>query len=140
MSDQPWTWTKEEVFCSQVGAGASFISEVTDQLASLAWGEKDIYAVRLSLEEAIANAIRHGNQLDPKKQVKALCRIAPKRIRIEILDEGPGFDPEDVPDPTDPDNLERPGGRGLLLMRCYMTLVEYNPRGNLLVMEKELTE
>ena len=96
--------------------------------------------MRLALEEGITNAIRHGNQLDPNKQVTANCRLAPKRVWIGILDEGHGFDPERVPDPTEPENLERPGGRGLLLMRSYMTRVEYSPRGNHLVMEKHLTQ
>lgn len=139
MSDS-WTWTIEEVFESQVGAGASFIDQVIDRLAELDWSDQDIYGVRLSLEEGITNAIRHGNQLDPNKQVHAICRIAPARIWIEILDEGLGFDPGDVPDPTEPENLDRPSGRGLLLMRSYMTRVEYSLRGNHLVMEKKLPE
>ncbi len=139
MSDS-WNWTIEEVFDSQVGAGASFIDQVIDRLNELDWIERDIYGVRLSLEEGIANAVRHGNQLDPNKKVHAICRLAPTRIWIEILDEGPGFDPGDVPDPTDPENLDRPSGRGLLLMRNYMNRVEYSLKGNHLIMEKKLSE
>jgi serine/threonine-protein kinase RsbW len=140
MSDQTWNWTTEEVFESRLGAGAAFITLVTERLVEFGWSDGDVYAVRLALEEGITNAIRHGNQLDPNKQVTANCRLAAKRVWIEILDEGHGFDPERVPDPTEPENLERPGGRGLLLMRSYMTRVEYSPRGNHLVMEKHLTQ
>ena len=140
MSDQTWNWTTEEVFESRLGAGAAFITLVIERLVEFGWSDGDVYAVRLALEEGITNAIRHGNQLDPNKQVTANCRLAAKRVWIEILDEGHGFDPERVPDPTEPENLERPGGRGLLLMRSYMTRVEYSPRGNHLVMEKHLTQ
>ncbi len=140
MSDQTWTWTTEEVFESRLGAGAAFITQVTERLVEFGWSDGDVYAVRLALEEGITNAIRHGNQLDPNKQVTANCRLAANRVLIEILDQGHGFDPERVPDPTEPENLERPGGRGLLLMRSYMTRVEYSPRGNHLVMEKHLTQ
>ncbi len=140
MSDQTWNWTTEEVFESRLGAGAAFITQVIERLVEFGWSDGDVYAVRLALEEGITNAIRHGNQLDPNKQVTANCRLAAKRVWIEILDEGHGFDPERVPDPTEPENLERPGGRGLLLMRSYMTRVEYSPRGNHLVMEKHLTQ
>ena len=140
MSDQTWNWTTEEVFESRLGAGAAFITQVIERLVEFGWSDGDVYAVRLALEEGITNAIRHGNQLDPNKQVTANCRLAANRVLIEILDEGHGFDPERVPDPTEPENLERPGGRGLLLMRSYMTRVEYSPRGNHLVMEKHLTQ
>ena len=60
------------------------------------------------------------------------------RFEVRITDEGPGFDPSDVPDPTDVENLERPCGRGLMLMRHYMTDVHYNARGNSVSMRKVL--
>ena len=57
-------------------------------------------------------------------------------VRIVIEDEGPGFDPTDVPDPTDDDNLDKPSGRGLMLMRAFMTVIEYNEKGNRVLLEK----
>ena len=62
--------------------------------------------------------------------------VTPERFEIRITDEGPGFNPEDVPDPTAIENLERPCGRGLLLMRGFMTEVEYQGRGNVVSMAK----
>jgi serine/threonine-protein kinase RsbW len=86
--------------------------------------------IRLALEEALINAIKHGNQMDRSKNVRVVYRVLPERFDIVITDEGPGFDPHDVPDPTAVENLERPCGRGLLLMRYYMSDVTYNARGN----------
>jgi len=64
-------------------------------------------------------------------------RPLPGRFEVAVTDEGPGFDPTDVPDCTAPENLERPSGRGLMLMRHYMTQVDYNDRGNGVIMHKE---
>jgi serine/threonine-protein kinase RsbW len=93
-------------------------------------GSQDIFSIRLALEEALVNAIKHGNQLDRSKKVHLSYRLLDDRFEIQIQDEGPGFDPNDVPDPTAIENLERPCGRGLMLMRHYMTEVNYNSRGN----------
>src|SRR4051812_18258874 len=82
--------------------------------------EPDIFGIRLALEEALVNAIKHGNQLDRTKSVLVAYRLLPDRFEVHIRDEGPGFDPTDVPDPTDIENLDRPCGRGLMLMRHYM--------------------
>jgi serine/threonine-protein kinase RsbW len=98
--------------------------------------EKDIFGIRLALEEALVNAIKHGNQMDRTKNVVVTYSIGADRFDIAIRDEGPGFDPEDVPDPTAVENLERPSGRGLMLMRYYMTEVNYSGRGNVVTMSK----
>ena len=98
--------------------------------------DHDIFSIKLALEEALVNAIKHGNQLDPDKSVRVSYRITPDRFDVKITDEGPGFNPEDVPDPTAPENLERPCGRGLLLIRGFMTSVEYKGKGNVVAMSK----
>jgi serine/threonine-protein kinase RsbW len=95
-----------------------------------------VFCVQLAMEEALVNAIKHGNREDATKQVRVHCALSAERIRIEISDEGPGFDPTAVPDPTDDSRLEVPCGRGLLLMRSFMSLVEFNAAGNCVVMEK----
>lgn len=100
--------------------------------------DHDVFGVRLAIEEAVVNAMRHGNQLDPTKKVHVQYRFLPHSFEIEVRDEGPGFDPQDVPDPTAIENLERPCGRGLMLMRHYMTEVHYNARGNTVSMSKVL--
>ena len=92
--------------------------------------------MRLALEEALVNAIKHGNGLDPNKEVSVLCQISQDKVRVVIEDQGAGFRPQDVPDPTEDENLEKPGGRGIMLMRAFLSVVEYNERGNRVILEK----
>ena len=137
MSEDRWVWQCERVIPSETGAGAPLLQEVLGQLEKNDWIQHDIFSVHLAMEEALVNAIRHGNRLDADKHVHVACRVSPELIRIEITDEGEGFDPSSVPDPTDPANIEAPSGRGLMLMRSFMSRVEYNDVGNRVVMEKE---
>jgi serine/threonine-protein kinase RsbW len=88
------------------------------------------FAVRLALEEAVANAFRHGNREDPEKTVTVRYAVSEHQIELAVEDEGPGFDPGAVPDPTEDANLEIPSGRGIMLMRAYMTSVEIVAPGN----------
>ena len=104
---------------------------------NLDWGRRDIFGVHLAVDEALVNAILHGNASDERKHVRFCCRISPRKIRVEITDEGPGFDPESLPDPTTPAHLGCPGGRGVLLMRAFMGHVEFLGRGNHVVLQKE---
>jgi len=118
-------------------AEARRIQELIGQaLQASDYSEHDIFSIKLALEEALVNAIKHGNQMDPDKRVFVAYRVTPIRFEIHITDEGKGFNPDDVPDPTAPENLERPCGRGLLLMRGFMTEVEYHPPGNSVSMAK----
>lgn len=103
------------------------------------FGETDQFAVKLAVEEALVNAIKHGNQLDPDKRVRVRYAVAGETFHIHITDEGPGFNPEDLPDPTADDFLERPCGRGVLLIRSFMTTVDFLGRGNEVVMSKVKT-
>lgn len=98
--------------------------------------DHDAFSIKLALEEALVNAIKHGNQMDRAKKVHIAYQLHSDRFDIQITDEGPGFDPGDVPDPTAFENLERPCGRGLMLMRHYMTEVAYSERGNSVSMSK----
>jgi serine/threonine-protein kinase RsbW len=94
----------------------------------------DVFSIKLALEEALVNAIKHGNQMDRAKKVRIAYRIHADRFEVSVADEGAGFDPGDVPDPTAFENLERPCGRGLMLMRHYMSEVAFNDRGNSVTM------
>jgi serine/threonine-protein kinase RsbW len=109
---------------------------ILNLLEEYAFAMKDLFGVKLALEEAIVNAIKHGNGMDPSKSVYVKCEVDHERVRIIIEDEGPGFDPSNVPDPTDDDNLDKPSGRGLMLMKAFMTTIEYNARGNRVLLEK----
>jgi serine/threonine-protein kinase RsbW len=110
--------------------------EVEQALQTSGYTEHEVFAIKLALEEALVNAIKHGNQMDPDKQVFIVYKVTSERFEIRITDQGTGFNPEDVPDPTAIENLERPCGRGLLLMRGFMTEVEYHGRGNSVSMAK----
>ncbi len=112
------------------------LEEILERLETHSWGPHDIYSVRLALDEAIVNAIKHGNQLDENKRVRVTGKLSLRGLWIEIADEGTGFNPSDVPDCTCDENLEVPSGRGLMLMRCFMSRVEFNEQGNCVMMEK----
>jgi serine/threonine-protein kinase RsbW len=137
MSDAAWNWTVERSFPSQTGAGAGVLEEILAQLSTSQWSEPEIFGVHLALEEALVNAIRHGNCSDPDKWVSVVCKVSADRLWIQICDQGCGFQLEEVPDCTDPDRLDVPSGRGIMLMRNFMSRVEYNADGNCVVMEKE---
>ena len=98
---------------------------------------RDVFAMRLSLEEGITNAIRHGNKFATDKNVIIRCDISTEKMRVVIVDEGEGFDPEDVPDPTLEEFIERPCGRGLMLMRAYLNICEYSDGGRCITMERQ---
>ena len=113
--------------------------EVLDELKSRKWPNEDIFGIQLALEEALVNAIRHGNDEDATKRVHVECHLADDLVRIQIVDEGSGFDPAQLPDPTAEEHREAPSGRGVLLMRRFMDRVEYNEKGNVVLLEKQRT-
>jgi serine/threonine-protein kinase RsbW len=112
------------------------VQEAIEAVVKTGFDEHEAFAVKMAVEEALVNAIKHGNQMDADKRVRGSYRLGPERFDVRITDEGPGFNPEDVPDPTAPENLERPCGRGLLLIRYYMTSVTFQDNGRTIVMYK----
>jgi serine/threonine-protein kinase RsbW len=100
------------------------------EMTALGYQDKDVFAVKLVLGEAIVNAVRHGNRGDEKKRVQVTYQVTRNEVIVEVLDEGAGFNPALVPDPRLEENLDRPGGRGLFLMQVYMSWVRFNERGN----------
>lgn len=104
---------------------------VLQAVADAGYSEAARFAVRLALEEAIVNAFRHGHRgLEKDTPIDVSWRLEGGRTTITVRDRGPGFKPEAVPDPTLDENLECPTGRGLMLMRAYMTEVRHNDAGN----------
>lgn len=137
----------------------SHLQSVLNDMGALA--ESEHIRVGVALEEALLNAAYHGNlEVDSKLREQdyssfyAMIRersemvpycdrsiyvdaiIRPDGLRYIVRDEGPGFDPSSLPDPTDPVNLDRPSGRGVLLMRTFMDEVQYNEQGNQVTMTK----
>ena len=98
----------------------SFLQRFQDVLARAGYSQADQYRIRMSCEEALVNGHRHGNGGDVLKTVTVQYRVDDQKCFIRVEDQGNGFDPHAVPDPTLPENLEKPSGRGLLLMRRYM--------------------
>ena len=94
------------------------------------YSQGDIFAVHLALEEAFHNAVEHGNKMDPTKTVRISCSVDDNKAEISLQDQGPGFDPDSVPDPRFGKNLLKPSGRGLLLINAYMDVVKFDSQGN----------
>jgi serine/threonine-protein kinase RsbW len=134
MEAAPQSKTWRHVTLQSTAEVSGCVQGLIDALTPHGYAERALFGIRLALEEAIVNAVRHGNRNDPAKSVRIRYQLNDQQFLIEIHDEGPGFDPEAVPDPLAPENLERPGGRGVFLMRHYMTWVSYNERGNCVTM------
>lgn len=117
----------------QIGALQDLVVEYAEELG---YSHGARFALRLAMEEAIANAFRHGHRdLPDDTPIDIEYTISDDSIRLSVADKGPGFSPQSVPDPTLDENLEIPGGRGLVLMRAYMTRIVHNEAGNRVEME-----
>jgi serine/threonine-protein kinase RsbW len=90
--------------------------------------------ILVSAMEAVNNAITHGNKSDPGKYVDIEIAYDSDFLRISVTDEGPGFKPENVPDPTIPENIEALNGRGIYLMSHLADKIEYSEKGNSVTM------
>ncbi|HWV57647.1 MAG TPA: ATP-binding protein [Longimicrobiales bacterium] len=92
------------------------------------------FSIRVGVTEALANAMLYGNERDPSKRVRLEAKITSTMLIVRVTDEGCGFDPSCVPDPTLPSNRTREGGRGIFLIRQLMDEVDFNDRGNSITM------
>jgi serine/threonine-protein kinase RsbW len=95
---------------------------------------------RVGLTEALSNAMIYGNGRDPSKRVRVEVFLSRGAVTARVTDQGRGFDPDGVPDPTTPRNLCRVGGRGLFLMRKLLDEVRYNAQGNSVTLVLHLRE
>ena len=90
----------------------------------------DIYGnIMISVTESVNNAIIHGNKRDKQKNVFISLSLKDGMLRFKVRDEGPGFDYSTLPDPTEPENIEKPGGRGIFLMRHLADEVNFEEDG-----------
>lgn len=103
---------------------------IMQELGRCGYSTDVTFAIKLALEEALTNAVRHGNNNDASKQLVVRYCVSPERVVIMVRDEGCGFARTRLPDPTTDENLERPSGRGIMLMHAYMTRVHFNQAGN----------
>lgn len=108
----------------------NIIEKVIDEMKSEFDIHEDSYGnILVAVTEAVNNAIVHGNQCDPAKKVKVMYEVDGDRIVFTISDEGPGFDYYNLPDPTAPENLEKPTGRGVFLMKHLADQVIFSENG-----------
>jgi serine/threonine-protein kinase RsbW len=122
---------------SDYDAGRDVQERILRDVERHGFAEETVFAIRIALEEAMVNAIKHGNRLDPAKKVHVESRVTARRAEIAIEDEGPGFDRAAIPDPTHDDNLHKCSGRGILLIEAYMDTAEWSRGGRRLRMVKE---
>ena len=121
---------------SDFAASREVQKKILDEIERQGFDSHSLFAVKLALEEALINAVKHGNRLDPDKQIQIESSVTPDKVEIIIEDEGPGFDRRTVPDPTLQENLEKCSGRGILLMEAYMDDVQYSQNGRRVKMIK----
>ena len=101
--------------------------------------EDDIYGnIMVAVTEAVNNAIRHGNKFDKDKNVYLSLYVEPQQLKFEIEDEGSGFNYDNLDDPTAPENLENPGGRGIFLIRHPADEVEFSKEGRRVLLTFQL--
>ena len=130
------TATHKLEFPSRLDRVPAVQQAIIDAAEAAGFDEQSVFAIRLALDEALTNAVRHGNGSDPTKQVTVEFAAEPRQLTVTIEDQGPGFAPDDLPDPTAEENLCRPHGRGVMLMRAYMSDVQFHGRGNRVTLTK----
>lgn len=132
--------TEFESFETQtLGDGASrekVLGQLEGQLNDHDWSTSEIFGMQMAVEESLSNAYRHGNKNGELGEVEIRWKISSDEFTIEVKDNGEGFSVDAVPDPIAPENLESVNGRGLLLMRNYMDVVDFLDGGRRVVMRK----
>jgi serine/threonine-protein kinase RsbW len=129
-SSETTSWRLDQLIESDPDNCAVIVSQTLRQLEQCEWSSRDVFAIHMSLEEGILNAIRHGNCCNPEKRVHIVIELDRDNFYAQISDEGKGFCLADVPDPTQEENLEKTSGRGVMLIKTFMDRVVYNTSGN----------
>ena len=123
--------TTELRFPSRVEAVDQAAASVSEFLSRAGVGEDILFGIDMAVREAVTNAVSHGNKLDESKFVEIGLKSSPGSFEITVHDQGPGFNPSDVPDPTKEENILKTSGRGIFFMRNFMDDVEWSadPKG-----------
>jgi len=133
--------TTELRFPSRVEAVDQAAASVSEFLSRAGVGEDALFGIDMAVREAVTNAVSHGNRLDETKFIEVGLRSSPGSFEITVHDQGPGFNPSVIPDPTLEENILKTSGRGIFFMRNFMDEVEWSsdPRGGTTVrMTKKL--
>ena len=124
MTDQ----TTRLVLPSHIEAVADAAAAVTDFIRNCGVSEELSFGIEMAVRESVTNAMVHGNQEDESKSVEVILNCHDNELEIEVRDQGEGFEPANVPDPTNAENLLKTSGRGIFLMRTFMDEIEWRNR------------
>ena len=123
-------WKFTDSICSRVDDAIELIRDLIERLEQNGWSDRDVFGIHMAMEESLMNAIKHGNGSDCSKKILVEIEVTDSRFYAKITDDGNGFDPVEVPDPTSDENLEKTSGRGVMLIRNFVDEVKYSDKGN----------
>lgn len=128
---QAWTPLKKELVITSHSENVYQVEQFIEEVRSLLDFKDDVYGnVMIAITEAVNNSIVHGNKHDSTKRVFIRCETKNRyRLCVYVEDEGDGFDPDGLGDPTAPENLVNPGGRGVFLMRNLSDEINFLDEG-----------
>lgn len=129
-------WSFDKFLPSDLDVGHAAIEELMTALGAAGWEGMDLFRIQMAIEEAVVNAIEHGNKRASDKKIRLVFDVTPEKAVMAISDEGAGFDHRNVADPTTEELVDKPRGRGVMLMRELMNEVNFNEIGNQVVMIK----
>ena len=127
---------KQVTIASRASQARKAHDALMPEVAAAGYSGDSQFAIRLALDEALANAMFHGNGGDPTKNVLVEYEVNNESVYIKIQDEGHGFNPKIIPDPTLEENLCKPNGRGIMLMKAYMSKVSFDDMGRCVTLIK----
>lgn len=134
---QDWKWTLDRQVPSNPDICPEVIGPLLEALEEFRWNADDRFAIRMAVEEALMNAIKHGNESNPDKPVHIVLKFSDTQFYGKISDQGVGFDPDGICDPTAAENVDKPCGRGVMLIKNFVDTVSYNAAGNEVEMTKQ---
>ena len=117
--------TTELSLPSRIDTVATAAAAVAEFLSRTGISEDTAFGIDMAVREAVTNAVLHGNRQDENKTVDVTLKSSPDAVEINVHDQGPGFNPEDVPDPTAEENILKASGRGIFFMRSFMDEVNW---------------
>ncbi len=134
MTETSWTWTLHRKIPSSLPIAHQYLETFLQALKDAGWDGRDYFHVQMASEEALVNAVTHGNKESPDKQVEIELYISPDVVNMRIKDEGAGFKPESLPDPRSEGRVDMVHGRGVWLIKEMMSEVHYLGSGNEVIM------
>ena len=117
--------TTELSLPSRIDTVATAAAAVAEFLSRSGISDDAAFGIDMAVREAVTNAVIHGNRQDENKTVDVTLKSSPEAVEISVHDQGPGFNPEDVPDPTAAENILKASGRGIFFMRTFMDEVDW---------------